>query len=161
MCVRYSTEAVFRSEAETSAFGRCLAPLLMPGDTLLLKGPIGAGKTHLARSIIQSRLAMKGIHEDVPSPTFTLVQTYFDGETEIWHADLYRLTDINELAELGLDEALDDAIVLIEWPERLGTATPDGALLIEMLEERGKRRARFSSYSEEWERITPCLRALP
>ena len=92
------------------------------GDTLLLQGPIGAGKTHLARALIQARQSAAGrAAEDVPSPSFTLVQTYEAGETEIWHADLFRLGNAAEADELGLTDAFDAAICLIEWPERLGS----------------------------------------
>ena len=102
-----------------------LAPRLGPGDTLLLDGPIGAGKTTFARALIRARL---GRAEEVPSPTFTLVQTYEAADTEIWHADLYRLGDPQEVLELGLDEAFATAICLVEWPDRLGTALPRDAL---------------------------------
>lgn len=112
----------------TSSLAARLAPRLRPGDVLLLEGGIGAGKTHFARALIQSRLAAAGLFEDVPSPTFTLVQTYGDGATEIWHADLYRLGDPAEIWELGLDEAMQTGICLIEWPDRLGAATPVDAL---------------------------------
>lgn len=102
------------------------APLLRPGDTLLLSGPIGAGKTTFARALI--RAATGDPAEDVPSPTFTLVQTYPVPQGEIWHADLYRLTHPGEALELGLDEAFDRAICLVEWPDRLGDLAPAGAL---------------------------------
>ncbi|MXQ08228.1 tRNA (adenosine(37)-N6)-threonylcarbamoyltransferase complex ATPase subunit type 1 TsaE [Alphaproteobacteria bacterium GH1-50] len=116
------------SDAEaTERLAVALAPLLRAGDTLLLDGPIGAGKTHFARSLIQWRLAEAGLSEDVPSPTFTLVQTYDDGQVEIWHADLYRLSDPLEVVELGLDEAMQSAIALIEWPDRLGDMAPADA----------------------------------
>lgn len=98
-----------------------VAGCLKAGDCLLLSGPVGAGKTHFARSIIQTML---GRAEDVPSPTFTLVQTYETSSGEVWHADLYRLSHIDELAELGLEDAFDTAITLIEWPDRLGSARP-------------------------------------
>lgn len=106
-------------EAETAALGRALAGLLTAGDTVLLEGGVGAGKSHLARALIRAR--QRDFDAEVPSPTFTLVQTYADAftGTEIWHADLYRLSDPDELAELGLDEAMEHAICLIEWPERL------------------------------------------
>lgn len=120
------------SAEATAGLGAFLAPRLKPGDTLLLSGPIGAGKTHLARALIQARLAATGRCEDVPSPTFTLVQTYDAGSTEIWHADLYRLTDSSEIAELGLEEAYDTAICLVEWPDRLGPDTPADALHIDL-----------------------------
>ena len=118
------------SPQHTKDFATRLGALLRPGDTLLLEGPIGAGKTHFARSLIQSRLP---VPEDVPSPTFTLVQTYDAGEGEIWHADLYRLTGPGDVMELGLAEAFDTAICLIEWPDRLGELVPDHALTLRMI----------------------------
>ncbi|MCQ0091476.1 tRNA (adenosine(37)-N6)-threonylcarbamoyltransferase complex ATPase subunit type 1 TsaE [Roseovarius sp. M141] len=113
------------SPDRTCAIAHRLAPLLMSGDVLLLTGDIGAGKTHFARCLIQSLLP---VPEDVPSPTYTLVQTYPGPKSEIWHADLYRLSDTNEVFELGLIDAFDSAICLIEWPDRLGDLAPPGAL---------------------------------
>lgn len=113
-------------QTATEMFAARLAPLLRPGDTLLLSGPIGAGKTTFARALI--RAATGNPDEDVPSPTFTLVQTYPTRRGEIWHADLYRLSHAGEALELGLDEAFDGAICLIEWPDRLGDLAPAGAL---------------------------------
>lgn len=112
----------------TDTLARALAPHLGAGDVLALHGPIGAGKTHFARTLILARLAEHGLAEEVPSPTFTLVQTYRAGDLEIWHADLYRLTHPDEAAELGLTEAFDTALCLIEWPDRLGTDLPADAL---------------------------------
>ena len=112
----------------TASLGRWLADRLGPGDVLLLQGPIGAGKTHLARALIQHRLATDGRMEDVPSPTFTLVQTYPTPRGEIWHADLYRLSHPDEAVELGLADAFDSAICLVEWPDRLGDLAPPTAL---------------------------------
>jgi tRNA threonylcarbamoyladenosine biosynthesis protein TsaE len=100
---------------------------LKPGDVLLLEGQIGAGKSTFARALIQSRL---GRAEDVPSPTFTIVQTYPDGAGDIWHCDLYRLTSPEEAWELGLDDAFENAICLIEWPDRLGQDCPAKALTL-------------------------------
>ncbi|SHJ04400.1 tRNA (adenosine(37)-N6)-threonylcarbamoyltransferase complex ATPase subunit type 1 TsaE [Wenxinia saemankumensis] len=113
-------------ETDTRALARRIAPALRAGDVLLLEGPVGAGKTSFARALIRARLGDETA--EVPSPTFTLVQTYDDGECEIWHADLYRLGHPDEVLELGLGEAFGTAIVLVEWPERLGTALPAGAL---------------------------------
>ena len=104
-------------DEDTARLGRWLAGILSPGDTLLLSGPVGAGKTHLARALIR---AATGSDEDVPSPSFTLVQTYAAPGFDIWHADLYRLSQPEEVVELGLDEAFGRAICLVEWPDRLG-----------------------------------------
>lgn len=111
-------------EAATTRLGHWFAPHLQAGDCLLLEGPIGAGKSHFARAVIQARL---GRVEDVPSPTFTLVQSY-DADVELWHADLYRLTHPDEVMELGLEQALETGICLIEWPDRLGRYAPPDAL---------------------------------
>lgn len=116
------------SEAETGALANRIAPLLTVGDTLLLEGDIGAGKSAFARALIRARL---GRMEDVPSPTFTIVQTYEAPDGDIWHCDLYRLTHPDEALELGLDEAFETAICLIEWPDRLGDAVPKGALTLQ------------------------------
>ncbi len=113
------------NETDTVELASRIALLLAPGDTLLLEGSIGAGKSAFARALIRARL---GRMEDVPSPTFTLVQTYEDPEGDIWHCDLYRLTHPDEVFELGLDEAFTTAICLIEWPDRLGTDAPKNAL---------------------------------
>ncbi|PKQ13427.1 MAG: tRNA (adenosine(37)-N6)-threonylcarbamoyltransferase complex ATPase subunit type 1 TsaE [Alphaproteobacteria bacterium HGW-Alphaproteobacteria-1] len=117
------------SPAETCSLARRLAPRLGPGDTLLLSGGVGAGKTHFARCLIQSILS---VPEDVPSPTYTLVQTYPGPRAEIWHADLYRLTDPMELVELGLTEAFVTAICLVEWPDRLADLAPASALSLDL-----------------------------
>ena len=153
----FSANIKLATEEDTAELGQRLARILSPGDTILLSGPIGAGKTHLARSIIQARLAAAGLFEEVPSPTFTLVQVYDDGETEIWHADLYRLSGPQEIAELGLDEAFETAIVLIEWPDRLGSDVPDDALKIELSVSGDGRLARMSSASGKWTRMTSVV----
>lgn len=112
----------------TAALARRLAPSLGAGDVLLLEGPIGAGKSHFARALILEKLAAVGQSDEVPSPTFTLVQTYAAGDLEIWHADLYRLTHADEAHELGLTEAFTTALCLVEWPDRLGQDLPRDAL---------------------------------
>jgi tRNA threonylcarbamoyladenosine biosynthesis protein TsaE len=116
----------------TARLGRWLGARLGVGDVLFLEGPIGAGKTHLARALIQSRLAELGLSEDVPSPTFTLVQVYEAGPMEIWHADLYRLSHPDEVAELGLEAAFGTALCLIEWPDRLGRHRPAHAITLRL-----------------------------
>jgi tRNA threonylcarbamoyladenosine biosynthesis protein TsaE len=115
------------TDADTAALGERLARAARAGDCILLEGPIGAGKSCLARAFIR---ALCGPAEEVPSPTFTLVQTYEADGIEIWHADLYRLTHPDEVWELGLDEAFAKAICLVEWPDRLGKHRPDGALCL-------------------------------
>jgi tRNA threonylcarbamoyladenosine biosynthesis protein TsaE len=113
------------SPDETARLAARIGDLLHPGDVLLLSGEIGAGKTHFARALIQSLLTTP---EDVPSPTFTLVQVYDTPRGEIWHSDLYRLTHPDEAVELGLDDAFETAICLVEWPDRLGDLAPPAAL---------------------------------
>ena len=117
------------SPEATSAFAAKLGQRLRPGDVILLEGDVGAGKTHFARALIQSLMDRP---EDVPSPTFTLVQTYETDRGSIWHADLYRLTSVHEVEELGLIEAFDTAICLVEWPDRLGELWPADALHLRM-----------------------------
>ena len=141
MVPEHSLSLFLPDDAATARLGKVLAGLVGPGDTLLLQGPIGAGKTHLARALIHARL---GHAEDVPSPSFTLVQTYTAGGTDIWHADLYRLSHPDDVFELGLDDAFASAICLIEWPDRLGRSTPEGALQIALSAEGHGRRAVMS-----------------
>lgn len=126
-----------------------LAGCLGAGDCLLLEGDLGAGKSHLARGIIQTLQARHGIVEDVPSPTYTIVQTYAAGDLAILHADLYRIGDVSELDELGFDEALSSALCLIEWPDRLETA-PQDALAVSLSHYGAGRRARFSGPASAW-----------
>lgn len=109
----------------TETLARSLGAMLSPGDVILLHGDIGAGKTHFARALIQS---LQDPPEDVPSPTFTLVQTYDTQKGDLWHADLYRLTSPDECVELGLADAFDTAICLIEWPDRLEDLVPEDSL---------------------------------
>jgi len=122
---------------DTDQLAKRLAPLLRAGDCVLLSGPIGAGKSHFARALIRARL---GRMEEVPSPSFTLVQTYA-ADVEIWHADLYRLTHPDEVLELGLEAAFATAICLVEWPDRLGQLAPPDALHVSLAVEAEGRRA--------------------
>lgn len=117
------------TEAKVADTAARLAPCLRDGDVLFLYGDLGAGKTSFARALI--RTLCERPDEEVPSPTFSLVQRYELENTAapaIWHFDLYRLDAPDDVYELGFEEALDDGIVLIEWPERLGALAPAGAL---------------------------------
>jgi tRNA threonylcarbamoyladenosine biosynthesis protein TsaE len=98
-----------------------LSEALRKGDVVALWGDLGAGKTTFARSLIQT---LVGKPIEVPSPTFTLVQIYDSLQGEIWHCDLYRLKDPEEIFEIGLEDAFYQAICLVEWPERLGNLLP-------------------------------------
>ena len=109
------------NERETRDFAIKCAAEASPHDIFLLSGPLGAGKSVFARAFIQSLVGEK---IDVPSPTFTLVQTYSTDKAEIWHFDLYRLETPEEIYELGWEEAMGQNILLIEWPERLAHLKP-------------------------------------
>lgn len=144
----------------TARLGQALAPVLRPGDTLLLEGPIGAGKTHFARALIQARQARAGLpREDVPSPSFTLVQTYDAGDAEIWHADLFRLSLPHEADELGLTDAFDAAICLVEWPERLGRDAPRNALHLRFAYDGEARRVALAADAPRWLPVLAELKA--
>ena len=141
----------------TTALGQAIAPLLAPGDSLLLYGPLGMGKSTLARGLIR---ALTTPDEDVPSPTFTLVQ-FYDSEPPVAHFDLYRLTRPEEAFEIGLDEALDEGCAVIEWPERLGEAPerflgPDRLTLI--IAEDGDGRLATVSGAGRWETLIDHVR---
>ncbi|WP_299294810.1 tRNA (adenosine(37)-N6)-threonylcarbamoyltransferase complex ATPase subunit type 1 TsaE [uncultured Tateyamaria sp.] len=131
----------------TAQTARAIGLHLAPGDTVLLSGPVGAGKTHFARSLIQSILPTP---EDVPSPTFTLVQTYDTTRGTLWHADLYRVSMDTEIDELGLVDAFEDAICLIEWPDRLGPLWPDTALALDISVGDDTRTARLGWSDPKW-----------
>lgn len=149
------------SPEATERCARAIAELLVPGDVLLLEGPIGAGKSHFCRAAIRQLLAHEDREEDIPSPTFTLVQTYHLSHAEIWHADLYRLTDPLQLVELGLDEAFETAITLVEWPDRLGDAAPPDALHITLsaVAAEDARSARITASDPKWNKLLPLLAA--
>ncbi|CAN5136755.1 tRNA (adenosine(37)-N6)-threonylcarbamoyltransferase complex ATPase subunit type 1 TsaE [soil metagenome] len=120
-------EVALPDEAATQRLGMRLSRALRPGDALCLTGPLGAGKSTLARALIR---ALTAPDEEVPSPTFTLVQFYDGPDFPVAHFDLYRLTDPDEAYEIGLDEALEDGAVLIEWPQRLEGRLPANRLAI-------------------------------
>lgn len=118
------------SESETIEAARKFAATLKPRDIVLLNGTLGMGKSVFSRAVIRALAGDEAL--EVPSPTFTLVQTYDTPQADIWHFDLYRLKDPEELYEIGWEEALGSAILLIEWPERLGYLTPKSAISVTM-----------------------------
>ena len=133
----------------TTRLGAAVGRLVAGGEAVLLYGPLGMGKSTLARGLIRS---LTRPDEDVPSPTFTLVQ-FYDSDPPVAHFDLYRLTRAGEAAEIGLDEALDVGCVLIEWPERLGDDPaawlgPD--ILTVTLSEQGEGRVATVSGAGAW-----------
>lgn len=119
-------KSLVRSENETAQLAADLAPSLQKGDVVLLHGTLGTGKTVFARSLIRTLTDSADL--EVPSPTFTLVQTYNADPAPIYHFDLYRLESPDEIFELGWEEALAEGIVIVEWPERLGPYKPRAPL---------------------------------
>ncbi|MEP3278379.1 MAG: tRNA (adenosine(37)-N6)-threonylcarbamoyltransferase complex ATPase subunit type 1 TsaE [Stappiaceae bacterium] len=146
-------------ESETHALAEDLAVILLPGDVVALSGTLGAGKTTFCRAVL--RALAKDDELEVPSPTFTLVQPYALERLEVAHFDLYRLSDPDELIELGFDDQISDAVSLIEWPDKAGDFLPSDTLWvsIETGMEDGKRKFRFFGDAEKWrERITRSAR---
>ena len=119
-----------------TALAEAVAPLAKRGDVVALRGPLGAGKTVFCRGFILARGRAAGLGPEdigeVPSPTFTLVQTYELPDTPIWHFDLFRLERPADALELGIEDAFATAISLIEWPERLGSLLPANRLDLEI-----------------------------
>jgi tRNA threonylcarbamoyladenosine biosynthesis protein TsaE len=106
---------ILTSEGATIAAGAALAPIVQAGDVITLSGPLGVGKTALARGLI----AALGHEGEVPSPSFAIVQPYDELDPPVWHVDLYRIEEPSDIDELGLDAAVE-AVLLVEWPERAG-----------------------------------------
>ena len=120
---------ITHSAAETRRLGEKLAALLAPGDTVLLLGGLGAGKSELARGIARGL----GVTGPVPSPSFTILNAYDEGRLPLYHFDWYRIEDPAEIYEMGMDEQLDgDGVALIEWSERAKECLPERTLKIEL-----------------------------
>lgn len=136
----------------TARLAAALAPLLRPGDVVALRGELGVGKTTFARALIQ---ALSGGDESVPSPTFTLAQSYTAPAFEIWHFDLYRLKSPEEIVELGIEDAMAESLTLIEWPERLGSHLPSSCLevLLEYAGDEFRRNATISGGANWLQRL--------
>ncbi|MEQ1951539.1 tRNA (adenosine(37)-N6)-threonylcarbamoyltransferase complex ATPase subunit type 1 TsaE [Mesorhizobium sp. CN2-181] len=147
-------ERFLPDEAATGRLGEDLALALRPGDVLALSGDLGAGKSALARALVRANAGAPDL--EVPSPTFTLVQTY-DGRVPVAHFDLYRLGSPSELDELGLDEALAEGVVVIEWPDRAGGRLPATAISIVLSHEGDGRRAVMSGAGPAFDRVARSL----
>jgi len=118
---------ILKDEEATAQAGAALAAVVRPGDVITLSGPLGVGKTALARGLIRA-LGHRG---EVPSPSFALVQPYEDLHPPLWHVDLYRIEDVSEIEQLGLD-AVVDGVLIVEWPERAGGDAWPGALRLSL-----------------------------
>lgn len=143
--IAFSTPISLPDEAATLTLGRQLAALCRPGGVIALEGDLGAGKTTLARALIQS---LTSPETEVPSPTFTLVQTYNSDSFDIWHIDAYRLEDPDEAYELGLEETVD-GLALIEWPGNLGPHLPARRLEVRLTSE-GEGRIAVLTDHDDW-----------
>ncbi|HXZ67216.1 MAG TPA: tRNA (adenosine(37)-N6)-threonylcarbamoyltransferase complex ATPase subunit type 1 TsaE [Alphaproteobacteria bacterium] len=134
--------------AATLALGRRLAALVGPGDVITLSGELGAGKTTLARGLISGLAARAGLKpEEVPSPSFPIVETYELGPLTLWHFDFYRIEEEKELEELGLSQALASGVTLVEWPERVWAALPEERLDIRLEWAGDGRRALLAAHT--------------
>ncbi|MDQ2705932.1 MAG: tRNA (adenosine(37)-N6)-threonylcarbamoyltransferase complex ATPase subunit type 1 TsaE, partial [Pseudomonadota bacterium] len=141
-------------ERATVRLGEDIAMALRAGDLLALSGDLGAGKTTLARGLIRAMAGEEGL--DVPSPTFTLVQSY-EARVPLHHFDLYRLGSPDELDELGLDEMLAAGAALVEWPERAGDRLPEGTVAVELMHDGEGRQARIAGTGATFERIARSM----
>lgn len=130
-------------EAATARLASRLATVLLPGDLVALRGDLGAGKTALCRALIRS---VTDPEAEVPSPTFTLVQSYDTDIGPLWHFDLYRLSGPDEVLELGWEEARAEAVSLVEWPDRLGPLLPADRLEVAMGYDGPARQAELAGY---------------
>jgi tRNA threonylcarbamoyladenosine biosynthesis protein TsaE len=148
-------EAWLTGPAETEAFGAKLAGGLRPGDVIALYGDLGAGKTTLARGVLRAL----GFDGDVPSPSFPIVIAYDppDVTMPLWHVDLYRIDDPDEIEELGLDDARMDGVLMIEWPERLGTYMWPDAVRITLSRDGDDRRRLTWDAPAAWEGRWPSI----
>ena len=137
---------ILRNEAATEDVGRRLAGILRAGDVVTLSGPLGVGKTALARAVLHAL----GHSGDVPSPTFAIVQPYEELNPPIWHVDLFRLERESELEELGLDSAAD-SVLLVEWPERAGEGGWADALRLALEFDQGGARRLTAVVPPSWQ----------
>ena len=140
-----------------------LSKIIKTGDILLLKGTIGSGKSFFARSIINEYFKIARIYEDIPSPSFSIVQTYDNIKPCVCHVDLYRLSFMNELEEIGLENIYENFVTIIEWPERLGIKRPKRFLQIELMHSKkieDERDLKINIVGPNWENLSDFLTSL-
>jgi tRNA threonylcarbamoyladenosine biosynthesis protein TsaE len=137
-------------EQATEALGAAIAGRLRPGDVITLSGPLGVGKTALARGL----LAALGHAGEVPSPSFAIVQPYEEVEPPVWHVDLFRVEGLGELDELGLDAAAD-GLLLVEWPEKAGPSAWPQALGLTLEFAEGTARRLTAKVPPSWQSRWP------
>lgn len=141
---------ILADERETDELGARIAEALRPGDVVTLSGPLGVGKTALARGI----LAALGHQGDVPSPSFAIVQPYEELDPAVWHVDLFRIEDAGELDELGLDSAAD-GVLIVEWPEKAGSRVWPQALGLSLDFDEGGARRLTAKVPPSWQSRWP------
>jgi tRNA threonylcarbamoyladenosine biosynthesis protein TsaE len=141
---------ILESEQATRAFGARLAAVASPGDVITISGPLGVGKTALARGLLEA-LGHRG---EVPSPSFAIVQPYDELDLPAWHVDLFRIEDPSELDELGL-EAADEGVLLVEWPERAGASAWPQALGLSLEFAEGGARRLTAEVPASWQARWP------
>jgi tRNA threonylcarbamoyladenosine biosynthesis protein TsaE len=156
-CDSYMVQLTLNDMPATERLARVIAGALRKGDFLALAGALGAGKTTLARHIVQTLVP----GEEVPSPTFTLVQAYDAPGFRIAHADLYRLKTEREIIELGFDEALESGVLVVEWPDRMGSLMPADRLdiILEVDDGVEERRTKIIGRGAWAERLRSLYRA--
>lgn len=143
---------ILADEQETEELGARIAAALLPGDVVTLSGPLGVGKTSLARGI----LAALGHQGDVPSPSFAIVQPYDELKLPVWHVDLFRIEDPGELDELGLESAAE-GVLIVEWPEKAGSRAWPQALGLSLDFDEGGARRLTAKVPPPWQSRWPQI----
>ena len=141
---------ILADELETVELGRNLAAVLRPGDVVTLSGPLGVGKTSLVRGV----LAALGHEGEVPSPSFAIVQPYEELDPPVWHVDLFRIDDVSEMDELGLD-SVSNGVLLVEWPEKAGAGAWPQALGLSLDFAEGGARRLTANVTPSWQTRWP------
>ena len=138
---------ILADEAATLAIGRKLAAVLKAGDVITLSGALSAGKTTLVRGLLEAL----GHQGEVPSPSFALVQPYEDVVPPLWHVDLYRIENMSDVDELGLEDVREDGVLIVEWPEHAGRDAWPEALALSLEVDEDGSRALTANVPTSWE----------